>query len=1674
MSKIKYYIHDVRRNGKEAGEDLLKPSKTLFYHFTMTEGTDEEKEGWRSYESFTDDEYEYRSAFWDAVQYWYEDNDSIEFKIDKERNNSYFHYFEFIDGIPIYEAWGHYTTLHTDKERKAWKKALKSYMGAMGVNTPLYKLRTYIANIKSAFKQEELKWPEEKSLVMPSIPTAVAKIIKDLKNKSISDDFIEQILIIMAGRLPTMHNALAYAYNAACYNIHLKYEKLLHGIKELGVSAFLGPVLSKVLEMAEQYLEDADLLYDEIVRVCNKPIRTYRKILEAGKDDDNKRIKNLTKEFKEQVKEFKPEIQEFLYEVLYIDALVHLMRQLKNIETSTIQSWRNVLAEAKTLRDMDMSDVKSKAVKALHAGLVALLPLLGALIGALYGMKCADAEGRKIAYVASKRTLDNLKEKDKDENYSVLDNYTIEREGEEDDIDESKIEAELYKGYVEDIQQLEELTLFDVAIVYVKAYYDLDCFSLVGAEGGGSGEGNNSDSNNDSSNTNNVSMEDCFPCKVSMCDTSDDTNIDDLLNSTYSSDSWPIRKVAVEIGQDLFPVSRLCVEVNQHIHIDDIIGYIDEVPIYSKIDCSVQIVEPSYFVAWYFFEDKAAHVESEEDAENFMNDYYNEQYDNFTEKKLDLYQEFVDFYKMSAYTDLFIKDYISFFRFPELALFTRDYTYSGPWHSSVLQDMFKQNFGMSSGYRVANGTEVSSDKFIEKYEDEANKIIDKYNKTIKEKAGKKKVKEYVKKGETTKLKGILENEKKKFTGDILQLYYDNPGKMKYCSKGRIVDFMLCDNWIEYLHNDTFMYDDENPYVIELSEAISDFIAIRERLELNKNNIDSLISKFNQYCDPVLKKYWFGYTSKYTYMNNYTQNFNYNTDYDYYSRFKEMFKFEYYLDIDSIAEGTKGEDGTIGLFRRVYKYLKTLVGIKTTEPAAIELTEESDVAAILDNYDKMEEAPDEENAKLDRKLRQIAHRYISLVRIENGMTQSKITGDGKQYQTIANSYKSIDNAMSRDYDGKMTFDIIKDLYFETHERVLSQYLQNLKTITANELARLQKIVDKALSWYNENSHIIYNNEWFDKFREVPWPDPMEIYHECIKTDYYLFTDIFTREYFTAAFDEADTGDGAGPSAYYSNLPIPGEGTRPVKTMDDLDKLEKKILEDDKKTEKDPDLSTSAHSKSNADITKHKYWLKYCLMATLVNAMVPIYWATGLVISGVPILLPIIYIPIVVIRGSTICVIGLGLCGVVPMPMLLFVNPTGTKSTIILPLNIAIDLLKKALQKLGQINFKSIQSLIIPLIKNLDKDIQSAEDQLEDIQYQIDCVKRTIIETPKIEYLIKHELDLYEGVDTTSHKQKDAMVTTEYAQEVLYIPTEYPEFDYTQAPIPKYPETIYYPASQSAENAGEEQVYSGGSYTLRDMSYQFGDDRKKDYCDIIVFLDPGHDFNSTHNSNGKCKSKGSPTAINGYDAPSISIEEYDYARRIAAVVERVLYENARNITVMYTVTPSSKSSPSTTNRKRKAVNALLKNPGKHIVYLSIHLNAAGGGNWHSGRRGWQVHVAQDQALREGALPLAESLYKIANEMTGGYVMRPRPTTNWYTASDLGRKDMNEYYELGPIPENDNWKKIPAALTENWFMDFKEDAQFITNNVEFIGKINAFGILDFLDNKTKWVRNHEIIIT
>ncbi|MEG1363891.1 MAG: hypothetical protein RSC92_05630, partial [Clostridia bacterium] len=86
-------------------------------------------------------------------------------------------------------------------------------------------------------------------------------------------------------------------------------------------------------------------------------------------------------------------------------------------------------------------------------------------------------------------------------------------------------------------------------------------------------------------------------------------------------------------------------------------------------------------------------------------------------------------------------------------------------------------------------------------------------------------------------------------------------------------------------------------------------------------------------------------------------------------------------------------------------------------------------------------------------------------------------------------------------------------------------------------------------------------------------------------------------------------------------------------------------------------------NNIEISDLDYWKKYLRIATL-NGLNPIYWSTGLILLGTPILMPIVYIPTKVIKTSYGCIVmGISICGISISPLILYVNLSNKPEPII---------------------------------------------------------------------------------------------------------------------------------------------------------------------------------------------------------------------------------------------------------------------------------------------------------------------------------------------------------------------------------------------------------------------------
>lgn len=129
----------------------------------------------------------------------------------------------------------------------------------------------------------------------------------------------------------------------------------------------------------------------------------------------------------------------------------------------------------------------------------------------------------------------------------------------------------------------------------------------------------------------------------------------------------------------------------------------------------------------------------------------------------------------------------------------------------------------------------------------------------------------------------------------------------------------------------------------------------------------------------------------------------------------------------------------------------------------------------------------------------------------------------------------------------------------------------------------------------------------------------------------------------------------------------------------------------------------------------------------------------------------------------------------------------------------------------------------------------------------------------------------------------------------------------------------------------------------------------------------------------------------------------------------------------------------------VNEICKdNPGKQVIYVSLHLDASGSdGQWHQAN-GWSVRVSTRASQKSKAL--ANSLFDAA-KASGLRVRQPMPTQKYWEQS---------LYVLNNTP-------CPAVLTENLFMDNVDDKTLLMSDAgrHIIERLHVEGILRFIES-------------
>lgn len=176
--------------------------------------------------------------------------------------------------------------------------------------------------------------------------------------------------------------------------------------------------------------------------------------------------------------------------------------------------------------------------------------------------------------------------------------------------------------------------------------------------------------------------------------------------------------------------------------------------------------------------------------------------------------------------------------------------------------------------------------------------------------------------------------------------------------------------------------------------------------------------------------------------------------------------------------------------------------------------------------------------------------------------------------------------------------------------------------------------------------------------------------------------------------------------------------------------------------------------------------------------------------------------------------------------------------------------------------------------------------------------------------------------------------------------------------------------------------------------------------------------------------------GKCSPDKQIREWKYAREIAtAVYSRLLDEpNIKPILIVPELQDISLA-----EHVRRINNYVAKYGSKNCIMVEVHLNASGCGNWMPAK-GWECYTTRKQTNSD---KLADCLYEAAEQVLKGHKIRTD-----YSDGDKD-KEVNFY-----VIKNSN---CPAVLTENLFMDNKEDAAYLLSPEGFnnIAALHVKGI-------------------
>lgn len=206
--------------------------------------------------------------------------------------------------------------------------------------------------------------------------------------------------------------------------------------------------------------------------------------------------------------------------------------------------------------------------------------------------------------------------------------------------------------------------------------------------------------------------------------------------------------------------------------------------------------------------------------------------------------------------------------------------------------------------------------------------------------------------------------------------------------------------------------------------------------------------------------------------------------------------------------------------------------------------------------------------------------------------------------------------------------------------------------------------------------------------------------------------------------------------------------------------------------------------------------------------------------------------------------------------------------------------------------------------------------------------------------------------------------------------------------------------------------------------------------------------------------------GKHSPDKKISEYKYSREIVAELKKRLEADGYKVFVDIAADEVPTSQSAELRKRCDIVNGFCKTYGKdNCIYVSIHINAAGGdGKWHDAG-GWCAYTSRGKTKAD---ELATKLYEAAQFSLCPYahIMEEGKKSGDYSSKQ--RAFRTDYSDGDPDQESDFYvlahTSCPAVLTENLFQDNKKDVAFLESDLgkNAIIETHRLGIINYFNAK------------